>query len=673
MKGLDECFQMKRRTFLAAGAAAMHAASSPLPAVRLHEPADGHETSLSIPHFRWEPMLEPKPEAMPSYVIQIATDKEFRRIVDEDRIAAVISWYVPDKELAPGEYWWRVAGVSAAGERGPWSPLRALRISRPQRTFPVRKGTSLKGIHRVFREAAANTPAQVVFEAGEYRLDPRELRVFADLKDVSDLTIDGNGSAIVLTSPGAFVHLTNCRRVMVKRFSFDYDPPVYTAGQIVAVDTKNGAIDADILPGHSLPDEFERYNRDRKGMIVTDTEDFAIKRGVQLVFPHAGFERVQGRRFRFRLENPKQALQLAPGDIYVLDPRWIDEGGGNTFFVAGGEDVVYFDLTVRGAANECLASFYADYHSILRLRLVRPEGRALSANNGGNNHHNARHGPWIEGCVFENTGDDICHVNGLVMGVMAQPARDRVQLALNQPFDQFGGAFLDIRPGDYLDFFDRPKGSLIARRRVVSVRRDNRSLDVTLDSPVEGLLVGRIAPSHTAQQAATQVFNASRGCNQFVFRRNTCRNGRRVGVLAKGWGGLVEDNTFTALGGGGVEFWNAPFEGLGAVDYVVTGNRILNCGRLSRQHAGIWATIFKSGNARLHRNLLIARNEISGFAGPSILLRDCENVVLGDNRIDDCTPSHEPIVQSNCANVAEKGNQVVRTGPCPAAPGSERR
>ena len=103
-----------------------------------------------------------------------------------------------------------------------------------------------------------------------------------------------------------------------------------------------------------------------------------------------------------------------------------------------------------------------------------------------------------------------------------------------------------------------------------------------------------------ADDAITQVFNASRTCNQFVFRHNAVRNGRRIGVLAKGRGGLIENNTFEGLVGGAVEFWNAPFEGLGAVDYVVRNNRIRDCGQLAREHAAIWTTIFQSGTDRLH-------------------------------------------------------------------------
>lgn len=84
-------------------------------------------------------------------------------------------------------------------------------------------------------------------------------------------------------------------------------------------------------------------------------------------------------------------------------------------------------------------------------------------------------------------------------------------------------------------------------------------------------------------------------------------------------------------GGGAVEFWNAPFEGLGATDYVVRGNRIRDSGQLADGHAIIWATIFKTGGDRLHQNLLIEQNEIAGCPFPATWLRDARNAVVRRN------------------------------------------
>jgi hypothetical protein len=640
-------------------------------------PADGATLTMSVPAFRWQRLLNPTPAAMTSYDIQIATDAAFTRVVDHDRLAAVISWYVPDRDLPPQTYWWRVASVDTAGRPGSWSEARTFTVQPAARVVTISRDADFSAVQRAFAAAAAQAPAVVRFEPGEYRLDPGSARHFLRWEEVADVTVDGAGASIVLARPVGWFDLRNCRRVLVKDLILDFAPPAYTAGRIMAVDAAAGTFEADILPGHALPDEVPAYARDKKGMVVTEADEFAMKRGIPLVITHRGFERPAERRFRFTLEDQRHAAHLAPGDVYVLDPRWLLEGGGHGSFVGGGEDVVYLRVTIRSAANECLGSFYSDRHALLHVRLERPPGRALSVNNGGHNHHNARTGPWVEGCLFENTGDDVCHINGYLMSVLRQPALDRLVFSCNQPYDQYGQqAHLDLRPGDRLAFYQRSAGRLLAEAKVVSASAAESTVEVRLDRPVAGVVVGpvrRAAGKGYAEvapgSAVTEVYNLDRMCNQFVFRHNVARNARRTGVLAKGDGGLIEDNRFENLGGGGVEFWPAPFEGLAAQNYVIRRNAIINCGRLSRQHAGIWITMFRSGGDRLQRNLLIADNRIEGFAGPAMLLCDMQDAVVRDNRIALPAPLTHPgvkpdaIVLRNTSGVIQENNVVVATAP----------
>ncbi len=637
---------------------------------KLIAPADGAELLMAVPNFSWGQVFKPTPAAMPSYHIQIAADAAFSRIVDKDTLAAVITHYVPDKPLPPGRYHWRVAGVDAAGKRGPWSQGRSFTIRAP-RAVRVPAGATFRQIRETIREAAAAGPARIVFDRATYRLDLDEPVQLFDLTDAADVTIDGNGSTVVFNRPAPVARFTTCRRILLRGFAFDYDPPTYIAGRVTAVSTKAATIDVEILPNHALPDSHVRFNEDRKGLIVTADEGCAIKRGVRLVYAHEGFERIAGRRFRFRFANGKRLAPLAPGDIYVLDPRWQKAGGGGTTVsVRGGGQVVLYDLMIFGGANECLNSFYADRHAILHVQLKRGPGRVLSVNNGGNNHHNARHGPWIEGCLFENCGDDVCHVNGYAMGIDTQPAPDRIRVRIATPYDQFCiEAALDFRVGDRLCFFHRRTGRLIGERRIKAVAKKGKCLDVTLDAPIEGITPGRLLPGKGATRAAmdnasvTHLFNASRTCNQFVFRNNTALNSRRVGVLAKGDGGLIEGNRFEGLGGGGVEFWNAPFEGLGAENYVVRNNRIVNCLRLSRTHAAIWCSAFKSGASRIHRNLLIEGNQITGPRGPAADIGDAAGVVWRNNQIvrpgGDNAPAEDLIRFRNVEGLVRQGTTIV--------------
>ncbi len=635
----------------------------------LSEPVDGAKFMNGIPRFQWRHFPDVKPEAMPSCDIEIATDRDFSRILDSDRLAAVIDWYVPDKELAPGDYWWRVAEVDAQGARGPWSDVRRFSIRLPERVFEVSRGATFADIQRVFSDAATHSPAVVKFEKADYRLDPAGNAAFIDLTNVNDLVIDGAGANITFTGFLTFVELAHCRRILVKNFTFDFDPLPYSAGRVLAVDPTAGTFDVEIAPGHPLPETNPAFERDRKGMIV-DPAYPRMKKGVGLVFEHAGWKKLGERLYRFAAANPAQLRELSPGDVYVLDPRIV-----TGFDVDASDDITLLNLTAHSVANEAFNSHYASRLSILHCGIRLKPGRFLASNNGGHNHHNARIGPWIEGGAWENTGDDICHVNGLVMGVEEKITPDRVRLPLNNPYDAVGASLaLDIQPGDVLQFFNRAEGRLISERSVIRTARLKKSLDVTLDGDVGDITPGRPGVKRIgvkkalSDEAITQVFDASRTCNQFVFRNNTIRNGRRIGVLAKGLGGLIENNIFEGLGGGAVEFWNAPFEGLGATDYVVCVNLIRDCGLLSRDDAAIWATIFKTGGDKLHRNLLIADNDIAGFSGPAILLNDTENAVVSGNRISlppqPAGKSHvEPIILRNTRAVQVGSNPVSEARP----------
>jgi hypothetical protein len=640
---------------------ALSAASVPV----LLQPAEGAVLLLSIPHFEWRHSLDSRPDAMPSYEIQIASDQAFAEVADTDRLAAVIARYVPDRELAPGDYWWRVAGVNPQGARGPWSEARKFSVRQPERVFEIPHGATFAQIKRTFADAAKNLPALVKFQPGEYRLDPEGAPSFICCSNLTDLVIDGCGASITFTGFLKFVDLEHCQRLMLRNFTFDFDPLPYTAGRVLTVDAVAGTFEIEIAPGHPLPESNPHFERDRKGMII-DPQFPRMKRGVSLIFAHAGWQKLTERRYRFIAATPRQLHELAPGDVYVLAPR-IATG----FDVDACDEIVFYNLTAHAIANLGFNSHYANRHSILHCGIRLKPGRFIASNNGGHNHHNARLGQWIEGCTWENTGDDICHVNSLVLGIEAKLAPDRVRLPLRNPYDATGPSVaLDIQPGDLLQFFNRDAGRLVSERKVVRTATLATSLDVTLDGDVGDIVPGRPGVKRAglkkvpADGAVTQVFNASRTCNQFVFRNNTVRNGRRIGVLAKGRGGLIENNTFEGLGGGAVELWNAPFEGLGAVDYVVRGNRIRDCGQLAREHAAIWATIFKSGAERLHRNLLITDNEITGFSSPAILLRDVDHAVVRGNTIvpappaDPALPRIDPVSLMNTDSIRLEKNTI---------------
>jgi len=623
----------------------------------------------------WEPNPQSvSPDIRSQWRVQIATAPTFAkasRVVD-DTIAGVITWYPANDKLTPGKYYWRV-GLCRENEQTPkrWQPTQELTIA-AAKLFRVPLTNDWREVEKVLQKAAKNTPARLLFSPGEYDFTaegatpPPAEGKFLRFTAVKDLTVDGNNAKVILPPSVGILLLEQCERVLVKNFFVDYNPAPHIGLQVETVDPKAGTVDAEVLAGYSLPTDYQAYDREKKSLLVTASENYAIKRDAPLLLIHKGFTAINPektpRRFRFQFE-PRLLRYFTPGDILVLDPRWQKAGGGTTVCSLGGCDIFVRNLQIYAATNECLNSFYTNRLVYQKVELLRRSDRILGVNNGGNNHHNARLGPWIEGCTFENCGDDVCHTNGYAMAIDQLAGEKRLRVNKHQPYDQYGKEMqLDLQSGDTVEFYNRGEKKYLGARKIVSVQNDTNPqyLLVELDAQVAGLTPGPLRggkQKDVAQKnnSVTRMFNRSRGCNEFVFRGNTCKYSRRVGALVKGSGGWITGNLFEELGGGGVEFWNAPYEGLGGSDYVVTNNTIRNCCRVLREDAPIWVVTFPKNGAKLHDNLRIEGNKIDARNLPAVWVNGAKKVVIRNNEVRSLqegkflpAPEKEAILRENC-------------------------
>ena len=130
-------------------------AHASLPAPTMDAPADREASIIFHPHFSWKPV----PGAT-RYLIELGMDRDFRKVVDRDSLDAVIHWYVTDKRLAPGEYFWRVRAEQGCEGDGPWSNVRAFQVLTPRKTFTIHPGMEARKIQQIGREAAAAQSAR---------------------------------------------------------------------------------------------------------------------------------------------------------------------------------------------------------------------------------------------------------------------------------------------------------------------------------------------------------------------------------------------------------------------------------------------------------------------------------------------------------------------------------
>lgn len=575
-------------------------------------------TYMPHPHLSWTSI----PEAA-EHVIEIARDEGFGVVVDRDRIA-VVSRYVPRRPLGAGGYFWRVRAVGADGSEGPWSQTARFAVRVPERQFTIPTGAGIGAIHSILESAIEKSPSVVRFEPGEYRVDPEGAEALLSLVGASDLIVDAQGASITLTRQCNIAKLWDSENVLVRNLTVDYDPLPYTAGRILAVNGKTGAFDIRIEPGHPELNGNPKFLEEAISLIY-DGERMRVKEGVPIVVAtKTDFERLGPRQWRIRLAASKQHSLLAPGDLYINAPR-----GPAAFDVKNCRHVTFQGNTVYSTCGIGFSTHYASAMNILDHAFRRKEGRFLAVQNGGTNIHNSRIGPWVEGCWFENTGDDCNHINCLVMYVTE--VVDDNYLALRSFRNQCPQARLDLLVLDELSFFDRSRGRELARRLIREIDYHRQRIVVTLDGPVPSIRT-------VDQKEPTQVFNRSRAAGQFVFRHNTFRRGRRLGILAKGHLGLIEKNRFLELGGAGVDIWNAPYEGPNADTVLIRDNVFERCGLAGSKSGVRWSigsSVYRHGDAdRWHRNLTIRDNLIVDSPTMAISIRDADHVRIEKNRIE---------------------------------------
>lgn len=557
--------------------------------------------------------------AFESYNIEIATDAEFKNVVDRDTIAN-ISRYVPEKPLKPGTYYWRVNDRFSG----------SFDVEAPQREIVIRAGSGMEEIRAALAAAKINESTCIRFEPGEYHLHPGEDGTVFELRDISNLIVDGGGAKFIIHDIARLVEVRGGRHITFRNFTVDYEVPIYTAATVEKV-LADGTLELSLYPGCVPPETVPRFMEEKRGMFYEPEFPRIAENVFLLVYMKEAWKPLGGGRYRLQAAQPGEVKPVRPGMVYICAPRYKPQG----IELYNCTDVTFTDITTYYLPGIGVVTAFSHDLKLIRLNMLRRGDRLLGIQNGGTNIHNARIGPWIEGCRFENTGDDCNHISALVLSPVAQPKADTVVISPLQPGTRGLTAHdLDVQIGDRLAFFDRPSGTLKAEARVVGTQVSGRNLTVQMDRDLPEFIL------HTGQGGfpaleAIQIYNLDRACGNFAFRNNEFIRGRRTGILAKSGPGLIENNRFEELGGGGVELFNAPFEGLHAHDILIQSNLFRRGGLVFKKMGAapaVWTQMFSGEPSQpLHRNIRIINNRIEDYQGHGMDIRDAEDVVIEGN------------------------------------------
>lgn len=632
------------------------------------------EIPTAEPHIQMPPVttysLAPAlawtwPEVAGEFEVEIAKDGLFTESVLKDRTP--VARYIAPNGLPPGEYFWRASAVRD-GKRLPGEASGMLTVLTPDNVYEIRAGAGLDEILSVVQKAAKNTPAKVIFpERGNFRLPTGS--IFLDLKGAKQLVIDGRGSSITFMNPlTGFARLTDCQEVSFCDFVIDNEPPPFTVGVITSVNKETGLLTFDVEPGHPDFDAPHILANWSFAMFLEPEPAGRILDDSPLV---PGIKKETLRRtetgFSAEANQPSMVRVVEPGDRIVQFSR--SPGGQSLFACQNSPDLAFLRIVNHVISGGHYLLLECDAARILRCSSMPGPGRGYGGNADGAHVRSSTVGPWIEGCYFEAVGDDGVAIYAKGIVARAKPASNQVVL---------DPQYFNLKTGDKMMIFNPRKGVAIGGDRVIS------SI-----SKAEGggwlvefvpLLEETLNTGHPDPWNNDQVFNMTARHEGFVVRRNTFRDIRRYGVIARGQYGAIEENEFVGTSDSAIALQNEPYNwrnGLHSVGVSIAKNRIEHCNfsNSARGRGAIHVVLRSIGDVNKrwsekpaawkgHREISIVGNAISDWRGCAISLQNVDGLVLARNRIvgeqpalPDAPPARAVFLE-NVAGVSVAGNLI---------------
>jgi len=606
--------------------------------VRLLSPENDATIYAPHPHLHWQ--KEDGTNIEDFYRVQISRDEAFQMLVVDDSLD-VVSRLVCAKPLSTGKYFWRVRRE----DQKQWSKVFSFTRGE-SKEYPIKKGSTTQEIEAVLREAAANTPAKVLFEQGDYLITK-----IIPLEKVKDLIIDGNGSTLTLKD--RFLDLKNCADITVCNMTVKPEREASTNVDVLEVDPAAGTLTVQVKPG--FPEDFPSYFRvDKRGQTIMRVVDEANRGRALAGWGSAGggkyrIEELGNRRYRIHGLSASKLQNVRPG--MTAYAKTYSGGFGKVRFVTR---LTLSKVNFIGMSNTIWAGSESNAKSCLSCGFLplNPEHYTGASGVIGA----GRIGSWYEDCRFEMGADD--NVMDHTFPLSVANIQDNVAILKSPwPWPQ------DIRTGDEFILWDCMNGE---KRRATSVTvlevqdADGKPMvikELNFQAPRRLVLsknaaelnreLGRpedasfLSPSKkpTREMNSMLLIRLSHSNRDFVFRRNEVIGGS-AGMLNNTTRALVAENTFKNLRGNAVvagfcsgrkEF---PLEGCGSRDYVIRDNTMGNCGA---------SAIRVNSDSGFGANIIIKNNTISYSAAKEFwyaitVAGDIDGVVVKDNLFKSARP-----------------------------------
>lgn len=411
--------------------------------------------------------------------------------------------------------------------------------------------------------AEAGTPSKLEFEAGKtYRINEKQ-DAFAlfDLDNISNFTIDGNGSTILFERPtNSLINIEGCTNIKVKNIDVKYDERMIIWGYVKSVNEDGQSINIEIPEDSPLPadDAWAQYYCSNTsdgpwifGNIMDSTE--AVPRFLPFdALMIKSVEKVQGREYKvtFKSSIAMYSSLIQEGDRFPFKSRWnsYDFGEYNKYGRPDFISVSYSkDVTFEGVktTNSLLMLAPMSYNQG-RITLkdcemsLAPDAIITSSADGVHTSSN-RFGVIIDNCTFENSFDDLINteaycgaVTKTVDSYIYETSRD-----------------MQCVVGDEIAFFNTSNHEIVGTAFLKEIEKtEDGKYRLTVDRKIDKVV------SQENSTVPTSMYNLDSANKGNIIRNSTFRNSRRHAYIIRSACSIIENNRMENNAGAATEAAN---------------------------------------------------------------------------------------------------------------------
>ncbi len=505
---------------------------------------------------------------------------------------------------------------------------------------------SRKAVNEAFRkalEATGGRDAVIVFPKGRYDFwqDFSELQTTAmELKDMHNITIDGQGSEFVFHGRMKVLHLENCTGITARNFSTDWDRPYITQAEFVNITPEyvDMRIDKRQYP-YVIEDGRALFTGEGWSSPVLDNymnlfnkEDSCISYRTRDCYT--------SNIFKGRAEELSEGLVRFYGTLQKRDIP-VKEGQIIIFFhgtyiltgieIARCKDTVLEDITLYHTLSNGVYGYLSENITLRRVSTTprSEKGRVFSTVADASHFTCCRGHILIDGCAHAGQADDFMNVRGNYA---------RIDAIDNPQAVGTDGRAWTVNVGDTMWVINKDnmrRGAEIIVKSV-SHRKGGYTLSFTTPLPKEAAVGSFLenktwTPSLTVQNCRFQKKNRARGM--------LVTTPKKV---------IIQHNYFNTAGAailieGDLDHW---FESGAHTDLTIRNNVFENCSSSGCETGDRWewgeAPITISPSYRpqsetspvYHRNITIADNTFRCFDAPVVFARSVENLRFERNTLE---------------------------------------